>query len=705
MVVFATMAVLSLGKIFFGSWISFIKVYFCLRQKLSTVHQVLMMSKDEKKIQVIMDEERRFSPPDSFRDKAYIKSHEERMKLWEKSLEDPDEFWLETAKDLCYWKKEPTKGFDWKDPDEARFTWFEDGVTNMAYNCLDKHVEAGKGDQVALIWQGEPLDESKTYTYSELLSEVNKAANVLKNLGVEKGDRVAMYMPMIPELAIIMLACVRIGAVHSIVFGGFSSESVKDRILDCDAEILITSDGYYRSGKELVQKTKADDAVEDLDIIETVLVVQRLGNDIPWDDDRDVWYHEEYEKVDDECEPAWMNAEDPLFILYTSGSTGKPKGVLHTVGGYMVYTTKTFLDIFDWHEGDVYWCTADIGWITGHSYIVYGPLSAGSTSMMYEGAIWPEPDRFWHEVDRWEVNQFYTAPTAIRALMRYGDEPVEKHDLSSLNLLGTVGEPINPEAWLWYYEVVGKKKCPIVDTYWQTETGGVVITPLPGADDLIPSSATFPYFGIDPTIVDETGQPVDANEGGYLCIKQPWPGLMRTVYGNHQRFIDTYWSQYRDPDNGNPMYFTGDGARFNDDGYYFIVGRIDDVLKVSGHRLGTAEIESALVSHPAVAETAVVGFPHEIKGEDIYAYITLKQGIEKSDDLKGELKNHVRSEVGPIATPAKIQFADALPKTRSGKIMRRILKKIAAGEVDDLGDTTTLADPTVVETLVQERVE
>lgn len=664
-----------------------------------------MMSKDEKKIQVIMDEERRFSPPDSFRDKAYIKSHEERMKLWEKSLEDPDEFWLETAKDLCYWKKEPTKGFDWKDPDEARFTWFEDGVTNMAYNCLDKHVEAGKGDQVALIWQGEPLDESKTYTYSELLSEVNKAANVLKNLGVEKGDRVAMYMPMIPELAIIMLACVRIGAVHSIVFGGFSSESVKDRILDCDAEILITSDGYYRSGKELVQKTKADDAVEDLDIIETVLVVQRLGNDIPWDDDRDVWYHEEYEKVDDECEPAWMNAEDPLFILYTSGSTGKPKGVLHTVGGYMVYTTKTFLDIFDWHEGDVYWCTADIGWITGHSYIVYGPLSAGSTSMMYEGAIWPEPDRFWHEVDRWEVNQFYTAPTAIRALMRYGDEPVEKHDLSSLNLLGTVGEPINPEAWLWYYEVVGKKKCPIVDTYWQTETGGVVITPLPGADDLIPSSATFPYFGIDPTIVDETGQPVDANEGGYLCIKQPWPGLMRTVYGNHQRFIDTYWSQYRDPDNGNPMYFTGDGARFNDDGYYFIVGRIDDVLKVSGHRLGTAEIESALVSHPAVAETAVVGFPHEIKGEDIYAYITLKQGIEKSDDLKGELKNHVRSEVGPIATPAKIQFADALPKTRSGKIMRRILKKIAAGEVDDLGDTTTLADPTVVETLVQERVE
>ncbi|MFO7835141.1 MAG: acetate--CoA ligase [Candidatus Thorarchaeota archaeon] len=660
---------------------------------------------EEKKIQVVMDEDRRFTPPDSFRKKAYINSHEERMKLWKESLENTDEFWLDIAKDLCYWKKEPTKGFDWKDPEEARFTWFEDGVTNMAYNCLDKHVEAGKGDQVALIWQGEPLDESKTYTYSELLSEVNKAANVLKNLGVGKGDRVAMYMPMIPELAIIMMACVRIGAVHSIVFGGFSSESVKDRILDCNAEILITSDGYYRSGKEIVQKTKADEAVEDLDIVKTVLVVQRLGNEVPWDDDRDVWYHEEYENVDDECEPEWMNAEDPLFILYTSGSTGKPKGVLHTVGGYMVYTTKTFLDIFDWHEGDVYWCTADIGWITGHSYIVYGPLSAGSTSMMYEGAIWPDPDRFWLEVDRWEVNQFYTAPTAIRALMRYGDEPVEKHDLSTLNLLGTVGEPINPEAWLWYYKVVGKENCPIVDTYWQTETGGVVVTPLPGADDLIPGSATFPYHGIDPIIVDETGQPVGPNEGGYLCIKQPWPGLMRTVYGNHQRFIDTYWSQYTDPDNGNPMYFTGDGARFNEDGYYFIVGRIDDVLKVSGHRLGTAEIESALVSHPAVAETAVVGFPHEIKGEDIYAYITLKQSIEKTDELKDELKNHVRSEIGPIATPAKIQFADALPKTRSGKIMRRILKKIAAGEVDDLGDTTTLADPTVVETLVKERVE
>ncbi len=661
---------------------------------------------NEKKITVTSQEERRFSPPKSFVDKAYIKSHEERMKLWKESIENPDNFWLKIAKDLCYWKKEPTKGFNWKDPEKARFTWFEDGVTNLAYNCLDKHVETGKGDQVALIWQGEPLDDSKTYTYKELLSEVNKAANVLKNLGVKKGDRVTIYLPMIPELAIIMLACVRIGAVHSIVFGGFSSDSLKDRILDCEGKVLVTADGYYRSGKIINQKENADRAVEEAPIVEKVLVVNRVDRkDTPWTEGRDVWYHDEYEKVDDKCDAEWLNAEDPLFILYTSGSTGKPKGVLHTLGGYMVYTTHTFLNIFDWHEGDIYWCTADIGWITGHSYIVYGPLSAGSTSMMYEGAIWPEPDRFWHEVERWEVNQFYTAPTAIRALMRYGDEPVEKHDLSTLNLLGTVGEPINPEAWLWYYKVVGKEKCPIVDTYWQTETGGVIITPLPGADDLIPGSATFPYFGIDPIIVDETGKPVGANEGGYLCIKKPWPGLMRTVYGDHQRFIDTYWSQYKDPETGQPMYMTGDGSRFNEDGYYFVMGRIDDVLKVSGHRLGTAEIESALVSHPAVAETAVVGFPHEIKGEDIYAYITLKAGVDKSEDLKKELKQHVRKEIGPIATPAKIQFADALPKTRSGKIMRRILKKIAAGEIDDLGDTTTLADPTVVETLVNGRIE
>ena len=662
---------------------------------------------DEKKITVTSQEERRFPPPKSFVDKAYIKSHDERMKLWEQSIKDPDGFWLKIAKDLCYWKKEPTKGFNWKNPENAEFTWFEDGVTNMAYNCLDKHVEAGKGDQMAIIWQGDPVDESRTFTYDQLLSEVNKAANVLKNMGLKKGDTVTIYLPMIPELAIIMLACARLGVVHSIVFGGFTADSLVDRIEDCQSKVLITADGYYRAGKIIPQKENADRALENISVVEKVLVVNRIGrNDTPWTEGRDYWYHEEYDKVDDKCDAEWMNAEDSLFILYTSGSTGKPKGVLHTTGGYMVYTAKTFLDIFDWHPGDVYWCTADIGWITGHSYIVYGPLTAGATTMMFEGVpTWPEPDRFWHEVEKWKVNQFYTAPTAIRALMKFGDEPVTKHDLSALNLLGTVGEPINPKAWLWYHEVVGKEKCPIVDTYWQTETGGVIFTPLPGATPTIPGSCTFPYFGVEPLLVAEDGTPCGPNEGGYLCVKKPWPGLMRTVYGDHKRFVNTYWVQYKDPETGKPMYMTGDGSRYNDDGYYFVMGRIDDVLKVSGHRLGTAEIESALVKHPSVAETAVVGFPHEIKGEDIYAFVTLKVGVDKSEDLRQELRKWVRTEVGPIATPAKIQFADALPKTRSGKIMRRILKRIADGKIDEIGDTSTLADPTVVETLVKERIE
>ena len=659
---------------------------------------------DEKKITVTSSEERRFSPPKSFVEKAYVKSHEERMKLWKDSVENPDKFWLEIAKKYCYWKKEPTKGFDWKDPENARFTWFEDGVTNMAWNCLDKHIEEGRGKDVALIWQGEPEEDAKTYTFEELRDEVNKAANILKNLGVGKGDRVAIYLPMIPELAIIMLACTRIGAVHSIVFGGFSSDSLRERIHDCEAKVLVTADGSFRNGKIYPLKGNADKALEEASSVKKVLVVKRTGVDIAWNEGRDVWYHDEYAKVDAKCDTEWMNAEDPLFILYTSGSTGKPKGVLHTLGGYMVYTTHTFLNIFDYHPGDIYWCTADIGWITGHSYIVYGPLSAGATTLMFEGIpTYPDVDRFWQIVEKYKVNQFYTAPTAIRALMKFGEDPVKKHDLSSLNLLGTVGEPINPEAWIWYYEVIGGSRCPIVDTYWQTETGGVIITPLPGADDLIPGSATFPYFGIDPIIVDESGQPVGANEGGYLCIKKPWPGLMRTVYGDHDRFINTYWVQYKDPETGKPMYMTGDGARFNEDGYYFVMGRIDDVLKVSGHRLGTAEIESALVAHPAVAEAAVVGFPHDVKGEDIYVFVTLKAGVEKSDDLKQELRQHVRKEIGPIATPAKIQFADALPKTRSGKIMRRILKRIAAGQIDDIGDTTTLADPSVVEKLIAER--
>lgn len=625
--------------------------------------------------------------------------------MWKESVKDPSAYWLKVANEFCYWKKKPTKGFNWKNPKNAEFTWFEDGVTNMAYNCLDKHVKAGKGDQIALIWQGEPLDESRTFTYKQLLSEVNKAANVLKNLGVKKGDRITIYLPMIPELGIIMLACVKIGAVHSVVFGGFSADSLVDRISDSQGKILVTADGYYRSGKVIPQKAGADTALESVPVVEKVLVVKRVGIDLPWNKDRDVWYHEELAKVSDKCETEWMNAEDPLFILYTSGSTGKPKGVLHTLGGYMVYTTQSFLYIFDWHPGDIYWCTADIGWITGHSYILYGPLSAGATTLMYESVpTYPDNDRFWHEVERWKVNQFYTAPTALRALMRFGDGPVTKHNLSSLKLLGTVGEPINPEAWMWYHRVVGKEKCPIVDTYWQTETGGVILTPLPGATPTIPGSATFPYFGLEPIIVAEDGVPVGPNEGGYLCFKKPWPGLMRTVYGNHKRFVDTYWVQFKNPEDKKPMYYTGDGARFNSDGYYFVMGRLDDVLKVSGHRLGTAEIESSLVKHPTVAECAVVGFPHEIKGEDIYCFVTLKMGVEKSEGLKQELKMHVRNDVGPIATPAKIQWADALPKTRSGKIMRRILKRIAAGQIDDLGDVTTLADPSVVETLVKERL-
>ncbi|MGY5862400.1 MAG: acetate--CoA ligase [Candidatus Thorarchaeota archaeon] len=660
----------------------------------------------EKKITVTSTEARKFDPPKGFADKAYVKSHEDRMKLWKKSIDNPDDFWLGVTKELCYWKKEPTKGFVWKNPERAEFTWFEDGVTNMAYNCLDKHIEAGKGKQLALIWQGEPEDDTKTYTYEELRDEVNKAANVLKKLGVKKGDRVAIYLPMIPELAIVMTACTRIGAIHSIVFGGFSSDALKDRINDCNAHVLITSDGYYRGGKTITQKKLADAAVEKAPSVKKVLVIKRAGADVEWNAGRDVWYHEMMKDASPECETEWLNAEDPLYILYTSGSTGKPKGVQHTIGGYLTYVTHTFKMIFDWHEGDVYWCTADIGWVTGHSYIVYGPLSAGATTLMFEAVpTYPDAGRFWQIVEKYKVTQFYTAPTAIRALMKFGDKWPNEYDLSSLKLLGTVGEPINPAAWMWYHEVIGHENCPIVDTYWQTETGGVIITPLPGATPTKPGSATLPYFGVDPIVVGEDGMPVNANEGGYICMKKPWPGLMRTLYGDHDRFVSTYFSQYKNPDTGLPMYMTGDGGRFDEDGYYWIMGRIDDVLKVSGHRLGTAEIESALVKHPTVAESAVVGFPHDIKGESIYVFVTLKLGVEKTEDLRQELRLHVRREIGPIATPEKIQFADALPKTRSGKIMRRILKRIAADKIDEIGDTSTLADPTIVETLVHERIK
>lgn len=665
-----------------------------------------MTNLSEKKITVTSTEARKFDPPKGFADKAYIKSHDDRTKLWKKSIDDPDGFWLDVTKKLCYWKKEPTKGFVWKNPERAEFTWFEDGVTNMAYNCLDKHIEAGKGKQLALIWQGEPEDDSKTYTYEALRDEVNKAANVLKKLGVKKGDRVAIYLPMIPELAIVMTACTRIGAIHSIVFGGFSSDALKDRINDCKAKVLIAADGYYRGGKIITQKKLADAAIKKAPSVKNVLVIKRTGAKIEWNNGRDIWYHEMMKDASPECETEWLNAEDPLYILYTSGSTGRPKGALHTLGGYLTYVTHTFKMIFDWHEGDVYWCTADIGWVTGHSYIVYGPLSAGSTTLMFEAIpTYPDAGRFWQIVEKYKVNQFYTAPTAIRALMKFGDKWPNEYDLSSLKLLGTVGEPINPAAWMWYHEVIGHENCPIVDTYWQTETGGVIITPLPGATPTKPGSATLPYFGVDPIVVDEGGSAVGANEGGYICIKTPWPGLMRTLYGDHDRFVSTYFSQYKNPDTGFPMYMTGDGGRFDEDGYYWIMGRIDDVLKVSGHRLGTAEIESALVKHPTVAESAVVGFPHDIKGESIYVFVTLKDGVEKTEDLKQELRLHVRREIGPIATPEKIQFADALPKTRSGKIMRRILKRIAADKIDELGDTSTLADPTVVKTLVKERIK
>ncbi|MCK4279502.1 MAG: acetate--CoA ligase, partial [Candidatus Thorarchaeota archaeon] len=604
----------------------------------------------EKKITVTSTEARKFDPPKGFADKAYVKSHDDRTKLWKKSIDNPDDFWLDVTKKLCYWKKEPTKGFVWKNPERAEFTWFEDGVTNMAYNCLDKHIEAGKGKQLALIWQGEPEDDSKTYTYEELRDEVNKAANVLKKLGVKKGDRVAIYLPMIPELAIVMTACTRIGAIHSIVFGGFSSDALKDRINDCNAHVLITADGYYRGGKTIAQKKLADAAAEKAPSVKNVLVIKRTGAEIEWTDGRDVWYHEMMKDASPECETEWLNAEDPLYILYTSGSTGKPKGVQHTLGGYLTYVTHTFKMIFDWHEGDIYWCTADIGWVTGHSYIVYGPLSAGSTTLMFEAIpTYPDAGRFWQIVEKYKVTQFYTAPTAIRALMKFGDKWPNGYDLSSLKLLGTVGEPINPAAWMWYHEVIGHENCPIVDTYWQTETGGVIITPLPGATPTKPGSATLPYFGVDPIVVGEDGMPVNANEGGYICMKTPWPGLMRTLYGDHDRFVSTYFSQYKNPDTGLPMYMTGDGGRFDEDGYYWIMGRIDDVLKVSGHRLGTAEIESALVKHPTVAESAVVGFPHDIKGESIYVFVTLKLGVEKTEDLRQELRLHVRREIGPIA--------------------------------------------------------
>ena len=647
-------------------------------------------------ISSMMEENRVFPVPPEFAKKAAVKSMAEYKALYDESIKNPDKFWGKWAEELEWYKKwDKYEIADFKDKPDVRH--FVGGKINIAYNCLDRHLKTARKNKAALIWQGEPDSDVRTFTYQQLHHEVCKFANVLKKMGIKKGDSVSIYLPMIPELAIAMLACARIGAIHSVVFGGFSAEALRDRILDLKSSLLITADGYWRSGKQIKSKDGADSAMAVCPTIKKAIIVKRLGIEINMTAGRDSWWHELMNAPDlsAKCEPEQMDADEPLFVLYTSGSTGKPKGVLHTQAGYLLHCYLSMKWIFDIKDEDVYWCTADVGWITGHSYIVYGPLSSGATSLMFESVpTYPAADRFWQIVEKYRVNVFYTAPTVIRALMREGEELPNKRDLSSLRLLGSVGEPINPEAWMWYYRVIGKEKCPIVDTWWQTETGGILITPLPGAMPIKPGSASLPFPGVEPVILAEDGKPVGENEGGWLCIKKPWPGMMRTIWGDPARFKETYFSKFPG------VYCTGDGARKDKDGYYWLMGRIDDVIKVSGHRIGTAEVESSLVSHHRVAEAAVVPMPHSLKGEGIYAYVTLKTGEKPSPELEAELKAHVRKQIGPIATPDVIQFADGLPKTRSGKIMRRILVKIAAGNTDNLGDTSTLADPSVVQTLV-----
>ena len=643
----------------------------------------------------IMNDIKVFKPDYRDAEKSHIPDMTTYRRLYDKSVKDPEGFWAEQAERLDWYKKWDKVADN--DLTKAQIKWFEGGKLNVSYNCLDRHIKAGHGDQTALIWEGNDPNTDTALTYAELLSEVSKFANILKGKGVEKGDRVCIYMQMIPELAIAMLACTRIGAVHSIVFGAFSPDSLRDRINDSSCKALITQDTGVRGTKQNIpMKSNADIALESTPSIETVIVVQRTGLEVAMQEGRDLWWKELMETADNICQPVEMDAEDPLFILYTSGSTGKPKGVLHTTGGYMVYTSFTHELIFDYHPGDIYWCTADIGWITGHSYIIYGPLANRATTLMFEGVPnYPDFGRFWDVVDKHKVNIFYTAPTALRALMREGNDYVINRDRSSIKILGTVGEPIKEPEWMWYYDVVGENRCPIVDTWWQTETGGILITPLPAATKLKPGSATLPFFGITPVILDPDGTELHGNPAeGLLAVKTSWPGQMRTIYGDHERFYDTYFSMFKG------YYFTGDGARRDEDGYYWITGRVDDVLNVSGHRLGTAEIEGAIGAHPSVAEAAVVGYPHDIKGQGVYAYVTLMAGVEADDNTFSEIKMKVRELIGPHALPDKIQFTPALPKTRSGKIMRRILRKIAKGDTANLGDTSTLAEPGVIDDLV-----
>ena len=643
-----------------------------------------------------MTEEKTYAVPAEVAAHAHLDGDQYRA-MYQRSVDDPEGFWAEQADAFVSWFK-PWERVMEVDFHQARIKWFEGGKLNACYNCVDRHLST-RGEQVAILWEGDEIDVDKSITYNQLFELVSKFGNVLKSRGVKKGDRVSIYMPMIPEAAVAMLACARIGAIHSVVFGGFSPDALRDRILDSDCQVVITADEGPRGGKNVPLKENVEQALDGCPKVHTTIVVQRTGSPVSGNTTRDVWYHEAMEEASTDCPPAEMDAEDPLFILYTSGSTGKPKGVLHTTGGYQLYTAITHKYVFDYHDGDIYWCTADVGWVTGHSYIVYGPLANGATTLMFEGLpTWPDAGRFWQVVDKHRVNIFYTAPTALRALMGQGDEPVLKHSRKSLRILGTVGEPINPEAWEWYYRVVGDGRCPVVDTWWQTETGGILITPLPGATDLKPGSATLPFFGIQPALMDADGNELEGAASGNLVIKHSWPGQMRTIYGDHNRFIETYFAACPG------CYTTGDGARRDADGYYWITGRVDDVINVSGHRMGTAEVESALVLHAKVAEAAVVGYPHAIKGQGIYAYVTLMVGTEPSDELREQLVNLVKKEIGPIAKPDAIQWAPGLPKTRSGKIMRRILRCVAANELDNLGDTSTLADPSVVADLIENRV-